>query len=86
MAFPVSNGSLAVSGKLILVTDDGSATLIEHPGDIVVQRGNMHAWINPGPGWTRWVSVLVDAEPASVNGKVLSEGWLTTLSNHAVSK
>lgn len=59
-----------------MVLDDDSETLIENPGDTVVQRGNMHAWRNPGPGIARWVSVLVDAEPAVVNGIALEDAWL----------
>ena len=31
----------------------------------------MHAWHNPGPGWAHWVSVLVDAETAIVEGVAL---------------
>ena len=69
-------GIFQVLGKLILVLDDGSETLIENPGDVVIQRGNMHAWRNPGPGVARWVSVLVDAEPAAVDGKPLEDVWL----------
>lgn len=44
---------------------------ITKPGDIVIQRGTMHAWYNPGPDWARWACVLVDAEPAMVNGQAL---------------
>ncbi len=51
--------------------DDGTETVLDKPGDTVIQRGTMHAWRNPGPGWTRWACVLVGAEPASVNGKAL---------------
>jgi len=69
--------NILVFGKLILMTDDGSEKLVENPGDTIVQKGNMHAWRNPGPGWTRWVSVLIDAEPALVNGQPLFEGWDT---------
>ena len=61
----------AVSGKLILVMEDGSETLIENPGDVVVQRGTVHAWKNPGPEWVRWVTILIDAQPAVVNGVAL---------------
>ncbi|KAL5535386.1 hypothetical protein ACEPAF_3480 [Sanghuangporus sanghuang] len=68
--------NILISGKLILILDDGTEILIENPGDTVVQRGNMHTWRNPGPGVARWVSVLVDAEPAVVNGKILEEAWL----------
>ena len=56
-----------MSGKLILIMEDGSETLLDQPGDTVVQRGTIHAWKNPGPEWTRWVTILMDANPAVVN-------------------
>ncbi|PSS37660.1 hypothetical protein PHLCEN_2v484 [Hermanssonia centrifuga] len=51
--------------------EDGSEHLLDQPGSIVIQRGTMHAWRNPGPEWARWVCVLVDADPAVVNGQPL---------------
>ena len=56
--------------------EERSETLIETPGDIVVMKGGLHAWRNPGPEWARWVSVLVDAEPAVANGATLDDAWL----------
>ena len=56
--------------------EDGSETLLETPGDSVVMKGGMHAWRNPGTKWTRWVSVLVDAEPVVVNDVRLEDSWL----------
>jgi len=67
--------NILISGRLILVTDDGSEKLVENPGDVIVQKGNSHAWRNPGPGWTRWVSVLVAAEPAVIDGAPLEDVW-----------
>lgn len=58
-----------VSGTPIMKMEDGER--ITKPGDIVIQRGTMHAWYNPGPDWARWACVLVDAEPAMVNGQAL---------------
>ncbi|KAI0655144.1 hypothetical protein C8Q70DRAFT_924316 [Cubamyces menziesii] len=63
--------NILISGKLILVMEDGSETLLDQPGDIVVQRGTIHGWKNPGPEWTRWLTVIIDAKPAVVNGKAL---------------
>ncbi|KAI0335205.1 hypothetical protein GY45DRAFT_1366792 [Cubamyces sp. BRFM 1775] len=63
--------NILISGKLILIMEDGSETLLDQPGDIVVQRGTIHGWRNPGPEWTRWLTVVVDAKPAVVNGKAL---------------
>ena len=49
--------------------EDGDKVM--NAGDIAIQRGTMHAWHNPGPEWARWACVLVDAEPAIVNGQPL---------------
>lgn len=61
----------AVHGKLILIMEDGTETLLENPGDVVIQRGTMHAWRNPGPKWTRWITVILDANPVVVSGRQL---------------
>ncbi|KZT02656.1 uncharacterized protein LAESUDRAFT_762553 [Laetiporus sulphureus 93-53] len=63
--------NVLIRGKLILEMEDGTERTLETPGDIVIQRGTLHAWRNPGPEWTRFVSVLVDAKPALVNGEPL---------------
>ncbi|KAJ8515372.1 hypothetical protein ONZ45_g7206 [Pleurotus djamor] len=63
--------NILVEGQLILITEDGMETLLRNPGDVVIQKGTMHAWRNPGPSWARWVSVLLSAEPAVVNGNTL---------------
>ena len=65
----------SVAGKIILEMEDGSETLIEGVGDIVIQKGTVHGWRNPGPGWTRWLTVLIDAKPAVVGGKALPPDW-----------
>ncbi|KAI0815010.1 hypothetical protein BC629DRAFT_1588686 [Irpex lacteus] len=66
---PSLDHNILISGKLILMMEDGSEYLLEKPGDVVIQKGTMHAWRNPGPEVARWACVLVDAEPAVVNGK-----------------
>jgi len=61
-----------VSGELVLIMEDGSETHLKSPGDSVIQRGTMHAWRNPSStSWTRYLSVLVSAEPAVINGVAL---------------
>jgi hypothetical protein len=39
-----------VQGEVILILDDGTERRISNPGDVVVQKGNIHAW--------KWVPVL----------------------------
>lgn len=61
-----------VAGELILIMEDGSETYLHTPGDTVVQRGTLHAWRNPSAtNYTRWVSILMPAEPAVVKGERL---------------
>jgi oxalate decarboxylase/phosphoglucose isomerase-like protein (cupin superfamily) len=41
------------------------------PGDIVVQRGTMHAWVNNGPTPCVFAFILIDADPAKAGGQEL---------------
>jgi len=66
--------NVLISGTVISLTEDGKESLLK-PGDVVVQRGCVHAWKNPGSDWARWVTVLVDAEPAVVQGQVMKNDW-----------
>ncbi|KZV63282.1 hypothetical protein PENSPDRAFT_758064 [Peniophora sp. CONT] len=61
-----------ISGQIILVLEDGSETLLEKPGDSIIQRGTAHAWRNASKTeWARFMGVIVDAEPVVVDGKAL---------------
>ncbi|KAG6842238.1 hypothetical protein C0991_000208 [Blastosporella zonata] len=71
-----SDRNLASEGELILITEDGTETHLKNPGDTVVQKGTMHAWRNPSDNWTRWVTVLIAAEPAIVDGEPLAPAFL----------
>ena len=52
--------------------EDGSETHLKNVGDVVVMKGALHAWKNPSATkWCRLISVLTDAEPAIVQGKIL---------------
>ena len=50
---------VVLTGDVVLVLDDGSETPLR-AGDMVVQRGTDHAWVNPGDEPARMVFVLVD--------------------------
>ncbi|GBE77990.1 hypothetical protein SCP_0108720 [Sparassis crispa] len=63
--------NVLIQGKLILILEDGTDRTFETPGDVVVQRGTIHGWKNPGPEWTRWITILVDARPPVVDGHAL---------------
>jgi len=42
-------------------------------GDVVVQRGTMHAWRVVGGEWARMCFVMMKSEPVEVGGRVLGE-------------
>lgn len=50
---------IVLAGEVTLVLDDGSETRLG-AGDVVVQRGTSHAWMNPTQAPSRMAFVLVD--------------------------
>lgn len=62
----------------MLIMEDGTEKHLKTPGDTVVMKGSMHAWKNPSTtNWVRWITVLLDAEPAVlVGGEVLEPKML----------
>ena len=50
-----------LAGALMLYLDDEAVEL--KPGDVVVNRGNLHGWRNRGPATARILVVNVDARP-----------------------
>jgi len=61
---------IVLQGEIDLELDDGAIKHL-HAGDVVVQRGTMHAWVNNSQAWSRMAFVLIDAAPATVGGKAL---------------
>jgi quercetin dioxygenase-like cupin family protein len=61
---------IVLNGALDLELDDGSCTHLA-PGDIVIQRGTSHRWVNRSAQTVRVAFVLVAAEPVQVNGQIL---------------
>lgn len=61
---PSIDYNIIVQGEAVLITPDGSGGNIEtiaRPGDVVVQRGTLHAW-RAGPEGVRWICVLISAD------------------------
>jgi quercetin dioxygenase-like cupin family protein len=63
--------ALLLSGECDLELDSGEVVHMK-PGDIVVQRGTMHAWVNNGPVPCVFAFILIDANPAKVPGQELT--------------
>lgn len=62
---------LVTDAEAECVLEDGTAQLMR-PGDVVVQRYTVHAWGSPSQtAWSRVISVLLDCQPLSINGKLL---------------
>lgn len=51
---------VVLEGEITLLLDEGETTLC--PGDVVVQQGTNHAWVNRGSVPCRLAMVFVDAE------------------------
>jgi quercetin dioxygenase-like cupin family protein len=62
--------AILLSGQCDLELDGGEVLHLA-PGDVVVQRGTLHAWVNHGPGPCVFAFVLIDAEPATAGGQAL---------------
>ena len=63
--------AILLKGECDLELDDGK-TVSMKPGDIVVQRGTMHAWVNTGTEPCVFAFVLIDADPVETGGQKLT--------------
>src|SRR5436189_3456165 len=63
--------AILLSGECDLELDDGK-TVHMTQGDIVVQRGTMHAWVNNGSQPCTFAFILIDADPVEIGGKNLT--------------
>jgi quercetin dioxygenase-like cupin family protein len=62
--------AVVVSGEIDMELDDSVVHL--KAGDVLVQRGTIHNWVNRGSQPCVMAFVLIDAKPVEVSGKVLS--------------
>jgi quercetin dioxygenase-like cupin family protein len=61
--------AVIVSGEIDMELDDSVVHL--KAGDVVVQRGTIHNWVNRGTAPCVIAFVLIDAKPVEINGKTL---------------
>ena len=61
--------AVVMSGEIDMQLDDEEVHL--KAGDVLVQRGTIHNWVNRGSAPCRIAFCLVDAKPASAGGKTL---------------
>ena len=59
-----------MSGEIDMELDDTRVHL--KAGDVMVQRGTIHNWVNNGTAPCVLAVILMDAKPVEVAGKVLN--------------
>ena len=63
--------AILLSGECDLELDDGKTVHLTQ-GDVVVQRGTMHAWVNNGSAPCVFAFILIDADPVNAGGQSLT--------------
>jgi len=63
--------AILLKGECDLELDDGERVSLK-PGDVVVQRGTMHAWVNTGGEPCVFAFILIDADPVDSGGRKLT--------------
>jgi quercetin dioxygenase-like cupin family protein len=56
--------AIVLAGEIDMVMDDSSVTL--RAGDVVIQRGTNHSWVNRSTQPARIAFVLIDAKPLGI--------------------
>ena len=62
--------AVVVSGEIDMELEDSVVHL--NAGDVLVQRGTIHNWVNRGTRPCVMAFILIDAKPVEVDGKVLN--------------
>jgi quercetin dioxygenase-like cupin family protein len=62
--------ALVLRGQIDMELDDGASVHLE-AGDVLVQRGTIHNWLNRGTEPCAIAFILVAARPVAVDGAVL---------------
>ena len=62
---------VVMSGEIDMELDDGVNVHLK-AGDVMVQRGTIHNWVNRGTEPCVLAVVLIDAKPVEAGGKVLN--------------
>ena len=62
--------AVVMAGEIDMELDDSTVHL--KAGDVLVQRGTIHNWVNRGTAPCTIAFILIDAKPAAAGGKVLN--------------
>ena len=64
---------IVLSGEIDMELDKGETVTLKQ-GDVMIQRGTYHAWINRGTATCRMAFVLIDAKPLGIGDALKREG------------
>ena len=62
--------AIVIAGEIDMQLDDGHEVHLK-AGDVLVQRGTIHNWVNRGDRPCIMAFVLIDAKPVTVGGRTL---------------
>lgn len=62
--------AVVMAGEIDMELDDSTVHL--KAGDVLVQRGTIHNWVNRGTAPCTIAFILIDAKPATAGGKILN--------------
>jgi quercetin dioxygenase-like cupin family protein len=62
--------AIVMQGEIDMELDDGVSVHLKQ-GDVLVQRGTIHNWVNNGSEPCLIAFILIDAKPVEAGGKVL---------------
>ena len=62
--------AVVMSGEISMELDDGESVLLK-AGDVLVQRGTIHNWVNNGTEVCRMAFVILSAKPFNVGDREL---------------
>lgn len=65
--------AVVLSGTCDMELDNGEMVHGLKAGDVVIQRGTNHRWIQRGPEPVRFLFVLIDAQPVHAGGRILGD-------------
>jgi mannose-6-phosphate isomerase-like protein (cupin superfamily) len=64
--------AVVMSGEIDMELEPGGETVHLKAGDVLVQRGTIHNWINRGSQPCAIAFILIDAKPVEIGGRVLN--------------
>jgi quercetin dioxygenase-like cupin family protein len=64
--------AIVLCGEIDMDMDDSTIKL--KAGDVVIQRGTNHSWVNRGSKPARVAFILIDAKPLGIGQPILHEG------------